>query len=90
MLASKVLQFTDDPAHAADNHMLGYRYHTGARVVHLNQEPRVLPHHIPSGFYRRDLIGGLRFDRRLRASFEDAAFEASSRRPGRPVRRVPP
>ena len=56
--------------------MLGYRYHTGARVVHLNQEPRFFHTHIPSGFYRRDLIGGLRFDQRLRASFEDAAFEA--------------
>ncbi|MGZ6999210.1 MAG: glycosyltransferase family 2 protein [Acidimicrobiia bacterium] len=78
LLAAKVEQFSDDPAQAIDNHPLGYRYHTGRRVVRLTQEPRWFHTHAPSGFYRRELVErfGLRFDHRLNAGFEDAAFAA--------------
>jgi glycosyltransferase involved in cell wall biosynthesis len=77
-IATKVLQFSESPSDALDNHILGYRYHDGAKCVHLDRTPRFFHTHAPSGFYRTALINkaGLRLDRRLRAAFEDAAFVA--------------
>jgi len=78
VLAPKVIQFRGEPADAVDDHPLGYRYHSGRRLVRLSDEPRWFHTHAPSGFYRRDLVErtGLRLDPRLGAAFEDAAFAA--------------
>jgi glycosyltransferase involved in cell wall biosynthesis len=78
VLAAKVLQYTGSPLDAVDNHILGYRYHGGARCADLRREPRYFHTHIPSGFYRNEVLKhtGLRLDVQLSAAFEDAAFEA--------------
>jgi len=75
-LAPMLMQFYDVPANAVDNHPLGYRYHEGRRLVHLDAEPRWFHNHAPSGFYRRSVIerAHLRFDPELSAGFEDARF----------------
>jgi glycosyltransferase involved in cell wall biosynthesis len=78
-VAARVLQFTEDPMAARDDHLLAYRYAGGDRAVRLDEEPRYFHTHVASGFYRRSVVEsrGLRFDPRLRVAFDDAAFAAA-------------
>ncbi|MCU1438784.1 MAG: epsJ 2, partial [Naasia sp.] len=75
-LACRRVRFSTDPSATIDDHALGYRFWGGARTARLEEQPRYFHTHVSSGFYQRRVIeeNGLRFEPRLRAAFDDAAF----------------
>ncbi|MGY1708098.1 CDP-glycerol:glycerophosphate glycerophosphotransferase [Geodermatophilus sp. SYSU D00758] len=74
MLASRPLTFTDDVARHVDRHPLRANFRGKNKVVDLVRFPDRIHLHGPTAFLRLDRIrsGGIRFDARIRPTFEDA------------------
>lgn len=75
VVACNTLPFYDGRNRATNDHPLAYKFRT-TRIVDLLQEPDHIQLFANCCFFRRDVLGrtGLRFDERVRPTFEDAHF----------------
>lgn len=76
MVATRMVQFVDDPAQPIARHMLDFKFDQPARVVDLSVSPRYVHVHAATAFYRLSAIHGasLTFDERVAPVFEDGVF----------------
>lgn len=76
--AAVMVTFDEATGLRARTHVLDFRFTEEDRVIDLDMEARHVHLHAASSLIRRDAIevSGLRFDERIRPSFEDAAFLA--------------
>ena len=73
-VTGRLIQFFEDTGELRDSHALAWKFVSGERIVDLNREPHYV--HLSAGtvFLRRSVLeeSGLRFDERIRPTFEDA------------------
>ncbi len=76
LVACRLLMLDEQIGKVRDRHPLRFRFGMRDRVVDLSEHPRYVHLSAATGFYRTDLIesGRLRFDGRIRPSFEDGHF----------------
>lgn len=76
LLATKIFTFVEDPGHHWNHHPLRKNFDSGNTLVDLSRFPEKIHLHGGTSFYRMEKIRelGLRFDVRIRPSFEDAHF----------------
>ncbi|MCC3267752.1 CDP-glycerol glycerophosphotransferase family protein [Arthrobacter gengyunqii] len=73
-VTGRLIQFFEDTGELRDTHALAWKFLSGERIVDLNREPHYV--HLSAGtvFLRKAVLdtAGLRFDERIRPTFEDA------------------
>ncbi len=76
LVACRLLMLDDRTGELSDHHPLRFRFERRNRVVDLGRKPRYIHLSAASAFYRVDLIKErrLRFDERIRPTFEDGHF----------------
>ena len=77
-VTGRLIQFFEDTGETRDTHALAWKFLSGERIVDLDQEPHYV--HLSAGtvFLRTSVLAraGLRFDERIRPTFEDAHLVA--------------
>lgn len=76
LVATRILQFVEDPAEPLGGHALDFKFDRDVRVVDLDVSPRYIQVHAASAFFRTDTVrgAGLAFDERVSPVFEDGVF----------------
>jgi glycosyltransferase involved in cell wall biosynthesis/CDP-glycerol glycerophosphotransferase (TagB/SpsB family) len=76
LVAARLMILIDGTNEVVDRHPLRFKFTRGRQVVDLDRHPKYIHLQAASAFYRREVIEGLglRFDGRIRPSFEDAAL----------------
>ncbi|WAP53324.1 CDP-glycerol glycerophosphotransferase family protein [Arthrobacter sp. ATA002] len=73
-VTGRLIQFFEDTGDVRDTHALAWKFSSGERIVDLDREPHYV--HLSAGtvFLRKAVLdsAGLRFDERIRPTFEDA------------------
>jgi glycosyltransferase involved in cell wall biosynthesis len=73
-VTGRLIQFFEDTGETRDTHALAWKFLSGERIVDLDREPHYV--HLSAGtvFLRTSVLSrsGLRFDERIRPTFEDA------------------
>ena len=73
-VTGRLIQFFEDTGEVRDTHALAWKFLSGERIVDLDREPHYV--HLSAGtvFLRTAVLeeAGLRFDERIRPTFEDA------------------
>lgn len=79
IIATRVVQYYEDIDLKRSDHALEKRFKDGSRIVDLRKNPESFHMHGPTSIIRREplLKSGLKFEERLRFSFEDAHFVAA-------------